>query len=89
MGMPGLMLFNEGALLIALGLGYIVCYLANREEKALRQVGFLIGTFIIALSVIMIVNQLLLSARMCNMAAKGFMPHKMMMKGQPQPPIQK
>ena len=42
-------------LLVALALGYIVLYFANREEKNLRSIGFAIGTVIIALAALFIV----------------------------------
>jgi ABC-type uncharacterized transport system permease subunit len=41
-------------LLVALGLGYIVCYLANKETKFLRKLGFAIGAFIIVASSVLI-----------------------------------
>lgn len=44
-------------LLVALALGYIVLYFANREEKNLRSIGFAIGTLIIALAVLTIVGK--------------------------------
>jgi len=45
-----------GVLLIALGLGYIVWYLANREEKELRRAGQVIGTIIISVSLFLIIH---------------------------------
>jgi len=76
MGMPfgGL---AEGVLLIALGLGYIVCYLARREEKNMQITGYLIGAFIIVLSIIFILNSLLLSARFCAKMGGNFKPYHM------------
>lgn len=69
---------TEAVLLVALGLGYIVCYLANREEKTLRTVGYCIGTFMMVLSALLITISVFFSARICNN-----MPyHRMMMKGQ-------
>ncbi len=47
-----------GIMLIALGLGYIVWYLSNREEKDLRIVGKTIGTIIVGLSMYFIVSAL-------------------------------
>jgi len=51
-----------GVLLIALGFGYIVWYLSNREEKDLRVVGKVIGTIIMALSLFFIIQVLAFSA---------------------------
>lgn len=74
-----------GILLLALGVGYIVCYLANREDKRLRSLGLIIGAVIIAVSTLMLLNNLLLSAQMCGSMRGGMgamMPmHKMMKAG--------
>lgn len=77
---------SEGILMIALALGYIVCYLANREEKNLRMAGLLIGGFVIAFSAIALVGNLLFTARVCGMGKMSrmgrmgmpMMQHKMM-----------
>ncbi len=71
-----------GILLLALGAGYIVCYLANREEKTLRSLGMVIGGLIIAVSASMLFNNLLLTARMCGSGrgGMGMMPMHQMMK---------
>jgi len=47
-------------MLIALGFGYIVCYLANREEKDLRRIGQVIGVIIISISLFLIVHELVM-----------------------------
>ncbi len=64
MGMctPGAAL-KAGILLIALGVGYVVCYLAEREEKDLKKIGFAIGLFIIAASAFFIIKGILLSGK--------------------------
>jgi hypothetical protein len=66
-GMPSLemSLANEAILLVALALGYIVCYFANQEEKTMKQVGIAIGIFVIILSFFLIVNNLFLMSKMC------------------------
>lgn len=46
-------------LLFALGIGYIVLYLARREEKGLRLVGYAIGGGIIVLALLYILSSLL------------------------------
>lgn len=46
-----------GPLLIALSLGYMVLYFANREEKDLRTLGFLIGIVVIAISGLLIIGK--------------------------------
>ena len=48
-------------LLIALALGYIVCVLAKKEEKALKSIGYIIGTSIIIVSSVLILAKLLLT----------------------------
>jgi ABC-type arginine transport system permease subunit len=76
----------EAMLLIALGLGYIVCYLANREEKALRTIGYFIGTFIIVLSSLLIMVNVFFAAKFRRKAMGMMIPHqKMMMPGQNMP----
>jgi hypothetical protein len=96
--MTGSIIANA-VLLVALALGYIVCYLANREEKSLRTGGYMVGVFIIIFSGILLVNNLLLSTRECMLMGKlGMMmpQHRMMMKGPmgpaqaiPQPEVRK
>lgn len=41
---------TEAALLFALGFGYIICLLARKEDKDLKQLGHVIGMSIIVLS---------------------------------------
>ncbi|MCX5701493.1 MAG: hypothetical protein NTW64_00725 [Candidatus Omnitrophica bacterium] len=58
------MFFNFGriqgsVLLIALAMGYIVCYLANKEQKLLRSLGNLIGLFIIVISSLLLMAKYL------------------------------
>lgn len=54
---------HKAVLLIALALGYIVCYLAKREDKLLKTLGYLIGTFVMALSALIILVNIVLDAR--------------------------
>lgn len=76
---------SEALLLLALGLGYIVCYLANREEKVLRTIGYFIGTFIIVLSGLLIIVNVFFAAKFCR-RTMGMMPHhRMMMQGKDMP----
>jgi len=65
---------TDAILLVALALGYIVCYLASREEKTLRLAGYFIGVFIILLSAMLIVNNVVLGARFCGKRAGVVMP---------------
>lgn len=53
-------------LLIALALGYIVCVLAKKEEKSFKTIGYIIGTFIIVVSSVLILSKLLLTAAICG-----------------------
>lgn len=46
---------NESLLLIALCMGYLVMYLAKREEKTLQFIGYIIGSVVIALAGICII----------------------------------
>lgn len=55
---PGLvlaLLSQEGLLLISLGVGYIVCAVAMKQEKALKALGLIIGVIIMALSAIIFI----------------------------------
>lgn len=84
----------DALMLVALAMGYVVLYLAKREDKALRTIGYIIGIFIIALSALLILVGLGFKARACGKMAgmSGMMPsrHGMMMQGAPQvPPAQK
>jgi hypothetical protein len=56
-------------LLIALGIGYIVIIFARKEKKALKGLGYLIGIFIIAVSIVFILRNLWLYARSCQAIA--------------------
>lgn len=79
---------TTGILLIALALGYVVCYFANREERTLRRVGFIVGVFVIALSLLLMLANLTLGVGACNKMNRGMMSQHMMMKGQmPSTPI--
>lgn len=63
MMIPGLIGIKLGVLMLALAAGYAICYLANKSEKELRKVGYIVGLFIIATSVFLIVHQALNSLR--------------------------
>ena len=81
MGFPGIF---EALLLIAMGLGYVVLYLAKREEKRLQFIGYMIGVVIIALSIIYLIsNSLLQSVCPFTRPYKGMMQQQRMM----QPPM--
>ncbi len=68
--MMGMMMPFSGMLdalmLIALAMGYVVLYLAKREDKALRTIGYIIGIFVIALSVLLLVVGLAFKAKACG-----------------------
>lgn len=73
----------EALLLIALGIGYIVLYLAKREEKDLQTIGYIIGTLIMILAIFYLVGSLWLQVRLCPKVRhlRGTMQPRMM----PQP----
>ena len=56
-------------LLISMGMGYLVLVFAKREEKVLKILGYLIGIFIIAVSIVFIVRNLWLYGRSCGAIA--------------------
>lgn len=49
---------NISLLLMALALGYLVLYFANREEKSLKNLGFIIGVVIIVFASLMIIGKI-------------------------------
>lgn len=61
--------------LIALGIGFIVYYLAKREEKALKAIGYIIGITIIILAGILVFDRLLMhynrESRKCALRQRG------------------
>lgn len=64
--MIGFLGIPEALLLICLGIGYIVIYLAKREERQLQLVGYIIGSLIIGLSLIYQTANLWVQAKMCS-----------------------
>lgn len=56
--MMGLMLFGQGiaTTLIALGIGYIVCDLAAKREGFSKIAGHVIGTVIIVVGAVILIN---------------------------------
>lgn len=62
-----------GFLLIALGVGYLVCAQASKETKKLKGLGYIIGIFIIAATAIIILNKVMWfcgSAKFCPLKGK-------------------
>lgn len=81
MDMGGLIL-TKTMLLITLGFGYIICYLASKAEKAVKRSGYLIGAIIIFVSATMLfVNMALCALNMLKGGSLCYrsMPHRMMM----------
>ncbi|MDD5044170.1 MAG: hypothetical protein PHU91_02960 [Candidatus Omnitrophica bacterium] len=84
--MMGLALFGQGITmaLIALGLGYIVCDIADRQKETLKSVGFVIGAVIIILGTVILINSLFtgvnLGKRLGGMGMMGNMPQQKMMQ---------
>jgi hypothetical protein len=80
----------EAALLVALGLGYIVIYLARREEKALKALGYTIGSVMIILSSIFIISSLVFGTQIYRKIGRMMLQRRMMMQmPQPSMPNQK
>ena len=50
-------------MLISLGIGYLVIVFAKREKRALKVIGYCLGAFIIAVSIVFILRNLCLYAR--------------------------
>ncbi|MCM8799897.1 MAG: hypothetical protein NC900_04150 [Candidatus Omnitrophica bacterium] len=75
---------GEALLLLALGLGYIVLYLAKREEKGLQFLGYVVGTFIILLSIFYILINIFIGIQISRpirtmmMQRKGGLPSRVL-----------
>ncbi len=84
-GLPlmGGVIVTEAMLLIALALGYMVCYFASQEEKQLKSIGTIIGVFIIVLSFILILGNLFLNTNVCLRYNKMGYPHMMQQRHMP------
>ncbi|MCM8770412.1 MAG: hypothetical protein NC936_00890 [Candidatus Omnitrophica bacterium] len=63
LAMSGLALLGQGiaTALIALGIGYIVCDLADKQKDFLKVGGYILGIIIIILSLLMLINTLITS----------------------------
>ncbi|MDD4900074.1 MAG: hypothetical protein PHT31_04205 [Candidatus Omnitrophica bacterium] len=61
---------NIALFLIALALGYLVLYFANREEKDLRTLGIILGAVIIIISSVAIIGKIVMRAKVCQMMKK-------------------
>ncbi|MDD5596002.1 MAG: hypothetical protein PHY94_07170 [Candidatus Omnitrophica bacterium] len=61
---------NIALFMMALALGYLVLYFANREEKDLRTLGYVIGVVIIIISSVAIIGKIVTRAKFCNMMKK-------------------
>lgn len=55
---------SEALILIALGIGYIVIYLAKREEKQMQFLGYTIGAVIIVLAIVYLAVSVWFQGRM-------------------------
>ncbi|MCX5714243.1 MAG: hypothetical protein NT033_05440 [Candidatus Omnitrophica bacterium] len=91
MSMP-LNSMSNAILLLALGVGYIVFYLANKEGKTMKLLGNVIGAFIIVVAGTLVLTNILVgmtSLGTCAMSSKTCMMtkhHNMMMQQQAVPP---
>jgi hypothetical protein len=69
-------------LLMALGIGYIVIYFAQREDKILQITGYIIGIAIVSFSTFYIVTNFLFQSRLLEPRMPGYqgmMRHRAMM----------
>lgn len=62
---------ESAALLVALALGYIVLYLAKREEKFLRGLGLFLGVFIIVATSLQLLGKLIMRVKVCQEISRG------------------
>lgn len=73
-------------LLIALGIGYLVCTQARKEAKALKTLGYIIGAGLIAIAAVLIATKVIWFcgySKMCPLKSmlmqKGMMQEQMLM----------
>lgn len=71
------------SLLLALGAGYLVLYFAKREERGLRILGLVIGTFILTVAAILILGQVIGKGSCPMMGKMGKMGKMMPMEQMP------
>jgi len=74
---------DAATLLIALASGYIVCYLAKREEGYLRKLGFALGVFIIVATIVLLLGKLSMRIRSSIEIGKKFFQYKEMIQEKP------
>jgi hypothetical protein len=79
MGMP-LNSMSNAILLLALGVGYIVFYLANKEGKTMKLLGNVIGAFIIVVAGTLVLTNILIgtfsAGAYCPISARACMKSK-------------
>jgi len=91
--MMGLALFGQGITmaLIALGIGYIVCDIADKQKDMFKSMGYFVGAIIIILSVVTLANAIIsgvtLSKRIGGLGM-GNMPQQRMMQPYMPPAMQ-
>lgn len=69
---------GDALLLIALALGYIVCALANKENKGLKLIGYIIGIIVMVMSAGLIIGKIKSSLPGCSRAKYPMMNMPMM-----------
>jgi hypothetical protein len=87
MGIP-FMGISGAVLLLALAAGYLVCTVAKKEQGTSKTVGYIIGVAIIVVAGALILNGLVVHARIYHkMKCMGMMPEHggMMKKDMPMP----
>ncbi len=53
-------------LMVGLAAGYVICSIANREKKPLKNIGYLIGAIIIILSITLIARSAIVAVKKCR-----------------------
>ena len=74
--MVSLMSVSEALLLIALAAAYVVIYLAKREGRVLKLIGYVIAGFIIGVVIAYMFANVWLQGQMCSAKARYY--HMMM-----------
>lgn len=70
--MSGLIRVMDLLFLLSLGMGYLVLYFAKREDKGLKLVGYFLGIFILVLTIVYMLGDLMWQNRLCNAKVKQY-----------------
>lgn len=79
----GLLLSGQsiGMILVALGIGYIVCSMAAKEKGALKVMGYVVGAAVTVVGVVILVNIIFMTVAINRQMGPGMGSGMMQRKG--------